>query len=266
MRVVQKFGASCLLSLLLAFAPSAFAQRTVTTGDKPPGSIPEPKDVRTRAKAHTDLASAYFRDGNLIVALEELTLATSIDPTYALAFGTRGVVLYQVKEFESAEKDFRMALSLDEKNPDINNNYGWYLCHTGKEKEAIRYFQQAIRNPLYRTPAVALRNEGECYIKLGELDQAEDSLRKGLRLTPNDPQVLYQLARVSYNRGNYDAAKKQMTDVVRLENLPSDVLWLALLIEKRLGNRAAEENLASQLRRKHPESPEYLQLLKGKYE
>ena len=54
----------------------------------------KPKDVVTRAKLHTELGALYFQSGNLIVALEELTIATSINPDYAPAYSTRGLVLY----------------------------------------------------------------------------------------------------------------------------------------------------------------------------
>jgi len=228
--------------------------------------LPVPKDARTRAKAHTELGSLYFQNGNLIIALEELTMAAAIDPEYAIAFSTRGLVLYYVKEFESAEKDFKHALSLEERNPEINNNYGWFLCQTGKAKESIAYFERAYKNPMYQTPANAYMNAGACYTKLNELDLADDALRKSLRLTPENPQALYHLANVSYKRGNFDAARKHLNDAVRLVDPGPDMLWLFLRVERRLGNQADEKSLATQLRRKFPDSPEYQELLKGNFE
>jgi len=224
------------------------------------------KDVFTRAKLHTELASLYFQANNLIVALEELTIAISINPSYAQAYGTRGVVLYYIKEFDSARKDFQRALELDDRDPEINNNYGWFLCHTGKEKEAIDYFLRAIRNPLYQTPEVAYLNAGACYATLGDLDSAEDAVRKSLRLAPDNPQTLFQLANVLYLRGNVDAAKKYLTDIVRTSDPSAEVLWLLLRAERRLGNASAESSLTAQLRRKYPDSPEYQAFLKGAFE
>lgn len=89
--------------------------------------------------------SLYFRDGNLIIALEEVTLAAAIDPDYAPAFSTRGLILYHVKEYDSAGKDFRRALSLEPRNSDINNNFGWFLCHTGREKGINRVLRSGAR-------------------------------------------------------------------------------------------------------------------------
>jgi type IV pilus assembly protein PilF len=257
-------GWACFLAVLLlsGFVPPVFAQQPAPE-ERP--SSPMPKDPRTRAKAHTELGALYFQDGNLIVALEELTLAAAIDPDYAPAFATRGLVLYYVKEFESAEKDFRRALDLEERNPEINNNYGWFLCQTGRERESIQYFERAYKNTLYQTPANAYLNAGACLTKLNELDAAQDALERSLRLAPGNPQALYHLADISYRRGNFDAARKRMTEVVRLTEPGPEMLWLFLRIERRLGNRADEHSLATQLRRKFPDSAEYQQLLKGNY-
>ncbi|SDI70599.1 type IV pilus biogenesis/stability protein PilW [Propionivibrio dicarboxylicus] len=225
-----------------------------------------PKDNRTRAKLHTELASLYFQSGNLIVALEELTIAISIDPDYAPAYSTRGLALYHIREFDSAEKDFRRALSLNEKDPEINNNYGWYLCHTGKVRESIPYFEKAIRNPLYMTPEIAHLNAGACHAMLGELDTAEAYVRKTLRFSPDNPQALFQLANISYQRGNVDAARAQLMSIVRSQEPSAEVLWLLLRVERRLGDATAEASLASQLRRKYPDSQETQMLLKGNFE
>jgi type IV pilus assembly protein PilF len=259
------FAFFCLGAFVLAGTPAALAQQS----SQPPTdalSSGTPKDIHTRAKLHTELGSLYFQNGNLIVALEELTIAIAIDPNYAQAYSTRGLVLYHVKEMDSAEKDFQRALSLAEKDPEINNNYGWFLCQTGKTKESVDYFQRSIKNPLYQTPEIAYLNLGACYVKLGDLDRAEEAIRKTLRLSPANPQALFQLATISYKRGNYDAAKKHLTDVARLTDPSAEVLWMLLRVERRLGDRSSESSLAAQLRRKYPDSPEYQEFLKGNFE
>ena len=259
------FSIVCLSALGLAIAQDS----PPLSSSLPPdvfGAAATPKDSLTRAKAHSELASLYFQSGNLIVALEELTLATSINPDYAPAYATRGLVLFHIKEFDSAEKDFKKALSLNEKDPEINNNYGWYLCQTGRVKESIEYLQKAIRNPLYQTPEIAHLNAGACYSKLGELDLAEEYVRRTLRFSPENQQAKFQLADISYKRGNYDAARLQLMDLVRTSEPTPEALWLLLRTERRLGDKSAEDSLTMQLRRKYPDSPEYQALLKGNYE
>lgn len=267
MKLLRRYvSALAWAAFVVVSAPVVLAQSSL------PITLPEavqtaaPKDNRTRAKLHTELASLYFQSGNLIVALEELTIAIAIDSEYAPAYSTRGLVLYYIREFDSADKDFRRALSLNEKDPEINNNYGWYLCQIGKVRESIAYFQKAIRNPLYQTPEIAYLNAGACHVKLGELDVAEDYVRKTLRFSPENPQALFQLAAINYKRGNFDAARELLMGVVRKNEPSAEALWLLLRVERRLGDNIAETSLATQLRRKYPDSPEHQMLLKGNFE
>jgi len=264
MTMVRKLLLGFAALTLFAAAPS-WAQRSSSgPAEEAPTSVP--KDIHTRAKLHTELGSLYFQNGNFIVALEELTIALAINPNYALGYSTRGLVLYHIKEWESAEKDFRRALDLDERDPEIANNYGWFLCQTGKAKESIAYFQRALKNTLYQTPEVAMLNAGACYVKLGDIAAGEDYVRRSLRLSPMNPQALLQLANISYLRGNYDAAKQHLTNALRQTEPGADALWLFLRIERRLGDRQAENTYTAQLRRRFPDSPEYQELLKGNFE
>ncbi len=265
MRALRRSFTFFLSVLTLCVAQSVLAQKSEPLPVELLSSA-VPKDIHTRAKLHTELGSMYFQSGNFIVALEELTIAISINPNYAQAFSTRGVVLFYIKELVSAEKDFQRALNLDEKDPEISNNYGWFLCQTGREKESIAYFQRALNNPLYQTPEVVNLNIGGCYTKIGELDLAEDAIRKSLRFSPDNPSAFLQLATISYKRGNYDAAKKHLAEVVRLSEPNAEALWLLLRVERRLGDRQAESSFTAQLRRKYPDSPEYQELLKGNFE
>ena len=265
-----KLRGALLAGLLVAvscLAPSAaWAQKSEQSPPSESLTPAQPKDITTRAKAHTELGSLYFQNGNLIVALEELTIAVSINPNYAQAYSTRGLVLYHVNELASAEKDFSRALSLDGKDPEINNNYGWFLCQTGREKESIAYFQRAIGNPLYQTPETAYLNAGACYVKLGELAAAEDYVRKTLRFSRDNPQALFLLGKINYQRGNYDAARENLKNVIRQVEPDAATLWLLLRIEHRAGDAVAEGSLIAQLRRKFPDTPEYQEFLKGNFE
>jgi type IV pilus assembly protein PilF len=261
----------CVLSALTVFsAPTARAQRSegANRESTPELFVPlEPKDPLTRARAHTELAALYFQDGELIVALEELTLAIAYHPEYAPAYSMRALALFYLKEFPSAESDFQKSIELDPRDPDISNNYGWYLCQTGKEKDALPYFEKAFGSVLYKTPEIAYLNAGMCLAKQGELDSAEEFVKKSLVLSPNNPRSFFQLALINYKRENFDAARDFLNRVQRQIDEPeADVLWLALRVERRLGNGVGEASLAAQLKRRFPDSPEYQDFLKGNFE
>jgi type IV pilus assembly protein PilF len=264
---LRTFVRVCLLVLLtgVSVPPSVWAQNAVqaTSGMSASGVVGDP---RNRAKLHTELGSLYFQDGNVAVALEELRIALEADSNYAPAYNVRGLVNMHLRELELAEKDFKRALSLADGDPEVNNNYGWFLCQIGREKESIAYFQRAIKNPLYQTPERALLNAGQCSQKMGEIKAAEDYLDRVLRYSRNNPQALLQLAGINYQRNNLPTAKLLLAELLRQTEPNSAVLWLALRVERRLNDRGAEANYTNQLRRKFPDSTEYQELLKGHFE
>lgn len=225
-------------------------------------------DPQTRAKIHTELGSLYFQGGNMAVALDELRIALEADSNYAPAYNVRGLVHTYLHEMPEADEDFRKALRLTPSDPDVNNNYGWFLCQNGKEKESIGYFSTAFKNPLYATPDRAFTNAGACALKAGDLEGAERYLQQAIRIARDGaPVARVELARLNYRRGTLEEARRIMSEVLKtMEPATADALWLALRIERKLGNRDAETGLAGQLRSRYPGSPEYQEFLKGNFE
>ena len=225
-------------------------------------------DPRNRAKVHTELGAMYFQLGNPAVALDELRIALSADANYFSAYSVRGLVHASLKEYGKAEDDFRRALDIAPNDPDVNNNYGWYLCETGKERQSIAYFLNALKSPLYETPDRAYTNAGTCALKVGDLDGAQGYLLKALQLSRDGAMTArLQLANLFYRRGIYEEARVYLNDALKMMEPPTaDALWLGLRLERKQGNKAAEGGYASQLRGRYPTSPEYQEFLKGNFE
>lgn len=224
-------------------------------------------DPKNRARIHTELGAMYFQNGHMSAALDELGIALSADSGYVQAYSVRGLVYANLKEYGKAENDFQRALSLSPNDPEVNNNYGWYLCDTGKERQSIAYFLQALKNPLYETPDRAYTNAGTCAMKAGDLDGAQNYLLNALRLARDGaPTARLQLANLFYQRGIYEEARVYLNDVLKMmERASADALWLAIRIERKLGNRSAEGAFAAQLRSRYPTSVEYQEFLKGNF-
>jgi len=243
--------------------PSSGTQAdTVETGTL----IGEVGDPRNRARIHTELASAYFERGNMGVALEELRIAIGADPNYAPAYSVLGLVHMDLRENDVAQLHFARALALSPNDPDINNNYGWFLCRTGREEQSIAYFLAALKNPLYNTPARSYVNAGLCSIDRNGGRDAIEYFERALRSEPDNLLALLNLASLRYQRGQLEAARQLVRRFNRLIEPSAESLWLALRIERKLGDKAAENALAAQLRRRFAGSPEYQDLLKGQFE
>jgi type IV pilus assembly protein PilF len=227
------------------------------------GEVGEP---RNRARLHTELASLYFGRGNMNVALEELRAAVRADSNYAPAHSMFGLVYMELKENRLAEDSFERALRLSPNEPDINHNYGWFLCHSKRESESIRYFLQAIRNPLYTTPWRSYSAAGLCSMRIDKPKDAEEFFQRALRQEPDEPTSLLQLGQIRYRQGNLDEARKLVSRYNRLLEPSAESLWLALRIERKLGQRVAERNFATDLRRRYPDSREAKALQRNEFD
>ena len=228
--------------------------------------VGEAGDPRNRARIHTELASLYYSRGSMGVALEELRAAADSDQNYAPTHGMFGLVYMELRENKLAEQSFERALRLSPNDPDINHNYGWFLCQTGREPESIKYFLQAIRNPLYPTPWRSYSAAGQCTLRKDNIKEAEEFFQRALKMEPDDPPTLFQMGLIRYRQGQLDAARRLVSRYNKLVNPTAESLWLALRIERKLGERNAESSYASQLRRGFPGSPQYRALQRGDFD
>ena len=263
--------------LALAAAAAALLQGCANTPSAGGGSGIEPmsdagtivgevSDPRNRARVHTELAALYYGRGNLPVALEELRIATASDPSYATAYSMLGLVYSELRERQLAQVNFERALRLAPNDHDINHNYGAFLCQNGREEESIKYFLQAVRNPLYPMPWRSYSAAGTCAMRKGNTKDAEQFFLRALQQQPDDPPALLQMGQIRYTQGSLDEARKLVARFNRVQEPTSESLWLALRIERKQGERVAETSFANQLRRRFTNSREYQQLQRGEYD
>ena len=227
---------------------------------------PKPSSKQDRARIHTDLGVSYYEAGRLAVALEELNESIKIDSSYAPAYNARALVYMELKEDSKAESDFKQAIRLDPNSSAAKNNYGLFLCQGPRAKEGIRQFLDALKNPLYATPDVAYKNAGLCARKMGETKEAEGYFQRALQLNPAQPQALYNLADITFQRGDAVAAKGYLDRyLAAAPQVGAEELWLGARIANALGDRAAMLKYGDQLRRRFPAAPETKAFMDGRF-
>jgi type IV pilus assembly protein PilF len=237
-----------------------------------------PRELRTasdqtasekRAQIRLQLAVGYYQDRKYEIALDEVKQAIAAAPDYADAYGFRALIYSAMGENELADENYRHALRLAPRNPDLANNYGLFLCDAGgKPAQGLGYFEAALKNPQYGSPAKALTNAGNCSLKLKNTDAAERYLLEALRYEPELPAIQAGLARVYFERRDANRAGffiNRLTEAAKPESLSADVLWLAIRVKHMLGDRATEATLAAQLRKRFPGSPEYAAFERGAF-
>jgi type IV pilus assembly protein PilF len=205
-------------------------------------------------------------DGRYAIAMEEARIALSADSNYAPAYNLLGLTHMVLNEPRLAEDNFDMAMRLAPGDPEISNNFGWFLCQNGREQRSISYFMAAGKNPLYTAPTKPYTNAGICALRMKDDKAAEEYLSTALRLSPTNTQALFWLADIAYRKGRYNEARQLTTDIEKMIEPTAEVIWLALRLERKLGNREAEARYASQLRRRFVGSPEQRLLSQGNYD
>ncbi len=130
-------------------------------------------------------------------------------------------------DFVAAEKNLKDILQVTPNNPMALNDLGYLYLKSGREyRKALSLIQKAVRidprNPDY------LDSLGFAYMKLGDLDKAEEILRKALRYDISSAMAYEHLGDVLREKGRAGEAltiwKKALTfvtnseDAARLEN------------------------------------------------
>jgi len=225
--------------------------------------------AQQRASLRLQLASAYYGAGQLDVAFEEVTQALLLAPGDAQAYGMRALIQAGRQQNLPAEKDFLYALRLAPHNPELSNNYGLFLCQTGRAAQSLAYFDAALQDASYVSPGKALHNAGVCSASLKQYQRAGAYWLRALQIAPDVAATNAGLVRVYYEQQDYRQAAyylARLGTVATMESQTADVLWLGIKVQHQLGDVSAEAGLAAQLRHHHSASPEYAAYQNGAFD
>ncbi len=222
-----------------------------------------------RASIRLQLAIGYYQEGNYDVALDEIKKAIAADPDSADGYSVRALIYTAMNEMVLAEENYLKATRLAPRNPDLMNNYGLFLCQVGRHQLAMAQFEAALKNPMYQSPAKAMINAGTCAIKNRDYASAERYLLDALRLEPDVGAIHAGLGRVYFQQRDYQRAGffiNRLLAQSKMDAMSADALWLAARVQRKLGEKALETSLVTQLRRRHPGSPEYAAFQRGAFD
>ncbi len=205
---------------------------------------------------YVKLAIAYMREGRLDVAMQKIKQGIDVEPDNGEAYNVLALLYQQLGENRLAQENFERAVRLQSRNPYIRNAFGSFLCSQDKFEDADEQFQAALANPLYRTPEIALTNAGICARQRNDLSASEEYFRRALEQQPLFPQALYQMAQVSYDKGDALAARAYIQRYQAVAKHTPQSLWLAIQTERKLGDKNAVASYEMLLRGNFPDSRE----------
>ncbi|CAN5347569.1 tetratricopeptide repeat protein [soil metagenome] len=204
---------------------------------KTAASIADPMDKEAKAWTVTHLGNEYFKVGRYEEAEKQYDIALKVLPDYHFALSGKGNARAAAGDYENAVKFYEQS---QEKVPLTQTiiPLGDIYSKTGKPEEAKKqydlaeFIEQKLGNTDQRTIALLWANQD---IKLDEalqIARAEHEKRKDIYTADIYAWTLYK-------KGQFEEAKKAITEAMRLKTKDAQIFYHAGMIEKELGNKKA---------------------------
>jgi tetratricopeptide (TPR) repeat protein len=156
------------------------------------------------ANAHYLAGNAFWRDGNLDVAIAEFQQAVEIDPDYTDAWVQLGYAQREKDQPEAARDAFQRALQLEPDQADLYFELGEIYRRQQQWDKAASMYRQTLR--VAPDSAAAYKQLGWL---AGQRDRWQEAIRyyeQGLEINPEDDQLHTQLAEAFEASRDYAAA------------------------------------------------------------
>ncbi|HZH44229.1 MAG TPA: tetratricopeptide repeat protein [Lysobacter sp.] len=215
--------------------------------------VREPRRGEAQARQLVLHAQQALLSGQTADAERVAREAVRLDDQLADAHTVLAAALDAQAKPAPAGRHYRRAAELSPQRGGPLNNYGAWLCRNGKPAEALGWFDRALADRDYATPAAALANAGFCADRAGDHARAERDLRRAIELDPQNALALGTLAEREYRAGRYLQARAFSER--RLAVAPADraALQLASQIEHALGDNAAAQQYVQRMGEESPQ-------------
>ncbi len=216
----------------------------------------DPADAqRLMAIDRVSLAQQDLGAGQLDQAEMEARKALIANPKSADAYSLLGMIEEQRGHEAQAGGHYAKAVALAPTSGASLNNYGAWLCGSGQAAASLPYFDRALADPAYPTPAAALANAGTCALRAGQTERARGNLSQALALDPANPVGLAAMAESEYRAGHYLEARAFSERRLAVAPPSVQVLQLASQIEQKLGDTAAAARYVQRIGAEFPQTP-----------
>jgi Flp pilus assembly protein TadD len=223
------------------------------------------------AKYQHDFGNALLDAGKIDRAITAYRRALRIDETLARVHNDLGTAYFQKDWYEQAEACFRKAIELDPTHGVAHANLGAALRARGRLQEGRKAYQRAllmkvraalpailrwqVNLPAGRLPE-ARKSVAEIAALLAQrkLNEARHLALQAEKRFPQDPEVLFAVAKALTERFEFDAALKRVTAAIERDSSRLEFHLAQARLLCRLGNRPAAVDAAERALRLAPDS------------
>ncbi|MHB1948165.1 MAG: type IV pilus biogenesis/stability protein PilW [Gammaproteobacteria bacterium] len=145
------------------------------------------------AQINMQLGMGYLEKNDMQRAKQKLLYALQKSPELPEAWYSMAYFQEMTGNHAEANKDYLKSIDLAPKRGDVQNNYGTFLCRTGKYQESIRHFVAATKDMQYLDSAGAYENAGLCALKIPDKQQAIKYFTLALEQDPTREALMTQI-------------------------------------------------------------------------
>jgi type IV pilus assembly protein PilF len=235
----------CLLMLALTACASSTANKTKSDDS---------------ADVHLQLGVRYMNLNQLEVSKQNLQQALKKAPDNAQVHNAMAILYEKLNEYENAKDEYQTALDLTPDDWSVQNNFGRFLCDRGEFEQGMALLTQALSTPLNDKQWLALTNAGRCQLAMKQQQKAKAYFKQALLLNNTYGPALLEMQEISYQNGEYWAAKGYLQRYLSVADHTSGTLWFAAQTERALGNAELAKEYQNLLLEKFPLSDEAKQI------
>lgn len=177
-------------------------------------------DTRGYAQYYSNIASTQLSQADFAAASLSLQQALGIDPEYAPAWNSLGVIQKRLGNHDAAESSYKEALKLDSGNLSALNNLVILYEHTGRAAAAHKYQDRLDRyrrrNPYY------LNYLAKEAVASGNYDSAVRLAKKAIRKRGNEHRFHFTLAQAYSALDLPDKADRHLQEAMKYTDSDED--------------------------------------------
>lgn len=162
----------------------------------------------------------HLKQGHTVKAYEDFSSAVARDSLCADARYYRGMMSLYAGKADIAESDFAVLRDCDPDGYNTQAAFGALYSLTGRDRDAIPYYKKLIGLDPAAEYYSALAG---CYLAIGELSEASETIAEGLKRYETDPELYYYRAMLNRDRYCLDDARRDAALAIRYGARPDRV-------------------------------------------
>ncbi len=220
MRLRRQARACFLIAVTLLIPILAICQQT--TNQPPDTAHPDAGQPASADTAEAHLARGYdaLKQDRYTVAVDEFRAALALDPKLVLrARFPLAVALFEMHKNDDARRELEQVRQAVGDHPNVMYYLGRVDVEEHQFAQAVQHLSKAAAKPPFPDTGYYL---GYAYFRTGNLNAAEEWLKKAGMTIPHDARVPYQLGFVYRQQGRKEESARAFAQAAQLRQRDAD--------------------------------------------